>query len=83
MTATGLGSYPFRAGLSRTVGWFTTLFPVALAVESTAPGALLQSVKEQLRAIPDRGFGYGVLRYLRGGEAARRRPSSPRCPPRE
>jgi hypothetical protein len=48
--------------LSRTVGWFTTLFPVALAVESTAPGALLQSVKEQLRAIPDRGFGYGVLR---------------------
>jgi non-ribosomal peptide synthase protein (TIGR01720 family) len=56
--------------LSRTVGWFTTLFPVALAVESTAPGALLQSVKEQLRAIPDRGFGYGVLRYLRGGEAA-------------
>ena len=56
--------------LSRTVGWFTTLFPVALSVESTAPGALLQSVKEQLRAIPDRGFGYGVLRYLRGGEAA-------------
>jgi fengycin family lipopeptide synthetase B len=56
--------------LSRTVGWFTTLFPVALAVESTAPGALLQSVKEQLRAIPDRGFGYGVLRYLRGGAAA-------------
>ncbi len=56
--------------LSRTVGWFTTLFPVALAVESTAPGALLLSVKEQLRAIPDRGFGYGVLRYLRGGEAA-------------
>ncbi len=56
--------------LSRTVGWFTTLFPVALAVESTAPGALLQSVKEQLRAIPDRGFGHGVLRYLRGGAAA-------------
>jgi len=56
--------------LSRTVGWFTTLFPVALAVDSTAPGALLQSVKEQLRAIPDRGFGYGLLRYLRGGEAA-------------
>ncbi len=56
--------------LSRTVGWFTTLFPVALAVDSTAPGALLQAVKEQLRTIPDRGFGYGVLRYLRGGEAA-------------
>src|SRR4029077_337190 len=56
--------------LSRTVGWITTLFPVALAVDSTAPGALLQSVKEQLRVIPDRGFGYGVLRYLRGGEAA-------------
>jgi len=56
--------------LSRTVGWFTTIFPVVLecgdaqsAVES------LRSVKEQLRAIPNRGIGYGLLRYL-GDDAA-------------
>ena len=51
--------------LSRTVGWFTTLFPVALSVEqSNGPGEALKTVKEQLRAIPHRGIGYGVLRYL-------------------
>ncbi len=51
--------------LSRTVGWFTTLFPVFLQLEHTyTPAAALKSVKEQLRRIPRRGFGYGVLRYL-------------------
>ncbi|HEU0088804.1 MAG TPA: non-ribosomal peptide synthase/polyketide synthase, partial [Pseudonocardiaceae bacterium] len=50
---------------SRTVGWFTTLFPVALKVPAGSdPGGLLKSVKEQLRAVPRRGFGYGALRYL-------------------
>ncbi|MFS8067586.1 MAG: condensation domain-containing protein, partial [Byssovorax sp.] len=47
--------------LSRTVGWFTTVFPVA--------GAAIKSVKEQLRAVPTRGLGHGVLRYLRADEA--------------
>ncbi|MGH4018676.1 MAG: non-ribosomal peptide synthase/polyketide synthase, partial [Pseudonocardiaceae bacterium] len=51
--------------LSRTVGWFTTLFPVALDVSGVEDwGATLKSVKEQLRAVPRRGFGYGALRYL-------------------
>ncbi|MGH3669764.1 MAG: amino acid adenylation domain-containing protein, partial [Pseudonocardiaceae bacterium] len=40
--------------LSRTVGWFTSLVPVALDVEPTGWGELLKSVKEQLRAIPHR-----------------------------
>ncbi|WP_432587793.1 amino acid adenylation domain-containing protein [Streptomyces sp. HD1123-B1] len=63
--------------LSRTVGWFTSLFPVALD-----PGALpedelwtggraldtaLKTVKEQLRAIPDKGIGFGLLRHLNPG----------------
>jgi amino acid adenylation domain-containing protein/non-ribosomal peptide synthase protein (TIGR01720 family) len=56
--------------LSRTVGWFTSLFPVWLEVGATAaPGAALQTVKEQLRRIPNRGMGYGVLRYLSGDTA--------------
>jgi len=51
--------------LSRTVGWFTTLFPVRLQLEEIDhPGEALKSVKEELRRIPNRGIGYGVLRYL-------------------
>ncbi|HEV2735411.1 MAG TPA: condensation domain-containing protein, partial [Longimicrobiaceae bacterium] len=50
--------------LGRTVGWFTSLFPVRLELEGEEPGEALGSVKEQLRAIPRRGIGYGVLRHL-------------------
>ncbi|HEV2755336.1 MAG TPA: amino acid adenylation domain-containing protein, partial [Actinomycetota bacterium] len=50
--------------LTRTVGWFTSLFPVALDVAGAGPSGLLKTVKEQLRALPRRGAGYGVLRYL-------------------
>jgi amino acid adenylation domain-containing protein/non-ribosomal peptide synthase protein (TIGR01720 family) len=51
--------------LSRTVGWFTTLHPCALAIPPDGGwGAVLKSVKEQLRAVPDRGLGHGALRYL-------------------
>ncbi|MBB5954029.1 amino acid adenylation domain-containing protein/non-ribosomal peptide synthase protein (TIGR01720 family) [Saccharothrix tamanrassetensis] len=52
--------------LSRTVGWFTTVFPVALNVPRSW-GEALKSVKEQLRAVPGRGIGYGALRHLAGG----------------
>jgi amino acid adenylation domain-containing protein/non-ribosomal peptide synthase protein (TIGR01720 family) len=61
------------ADLSRTVGWFTTKYPVALAVGGlswaqvvageAALGAVIKDAKEQLRALPD-GLSYGVLRYL-------------------
>jgi non-ribosomal peptide synthase protein (TIGR01720 family) len=55
--------------LSRTVGWFTTLFPVRLQLEAEADiGAALKAVKEQLRSVPDRGVSYGALRYLAGEE---------------
>ncbi|MEH1882693.1 amino acid adenylation domain-containing protein [Nostoc sp.] len=58
--------------LSRTVGWFTTLFPVSLQLEETDhPGEVLKLVKEQLRRIPNRGIGYGVLRYLHQDETIR------------
>nr|WP_225726860.1 non-ribosomal peptide synthetase [Nocardia sp. JCM 34519.1] len=53
------------ADLSRTVGWFTSVYPVRLEIPTApGPGAVLKSVKEQLRAIPDKGIGYGLLRYL-------------------
>ncbi|MBD0385363.1 MAG: amino acid adenylation domain-containing protein [Nostoc sp. C3-bin3] len=51
--------------LSRTVGWFTTVFPVLLDLKNSATvGDALKVIKEQLRSIPNRGFDYGVLRYL-------------------
>ncbi|USX18525.1 amino acid adenylation domain-containing protein [Oxalobacteraceae bacterium OTU3REALA1] len=51
--------------LSRSVGWFTTLYPVRLAPASgNGVGASLKAVKEQLRQVPGKGLGYGVLRYL-------------------
>ncbi|GGL11304.1 non-ribosomal peptide synthetase [Nocardia jinanensis] len=62
------------ADLTRTVGWFTTSFPLRLDLSDIdlddacaggpAMGAAVKSVKEQLRAVPDHGIGYGLLRYL-------------------
>ncbi|MBV9773489.1 MAG: non-ribosomal peptide synthetase, partial [Gemmatimonadetes bacterium] len=55
--------------LSRTVGWFTSQYPVVLELpESGGVGAALKAVKEQLRGVPHRGIGYGLLRYLSGSE---------------
>ncbi|MDZ8084001.1 MAG: amino acid adenylation domain-containing protein [Nostoc sp. DedQUE12b] len=51
--------------LSRTIGWFTTIFPVFVELGATEnPADALKSVKEQLRSIPNKGIGYGLLRYL-------------------
>ncbi|MET9696664.1 amino acid adenylation domain-containing protein, partial [Streptomyces sp. NPDC006529] len=51
--------------LSRTVGWYTTHFPVALDLPGDrAWDGTLKSVKEQLRAVPGRGLGYDALRFL-------------------
>jgi non-ribosomal peptide synthase protein (TIGR01720 family) len=49
--------------LSRTVGWFTTIFPVVLDCKDS-PVETLRAVKEQLRNIPNRGIGYGLLKYM-------------------
>ena len=60
--------------LSRTVGWFTSLYPVRLDLAGldvtealaggAAAGTALKLVKEALRALPDHGIGYGLLRHL-------------------
>jgi amino acid adenylation domain-containing protein/non-ribosomal peptide synthase protein (TIGR01720 family) len=69
------------ADLSRTVGWFTSIFPVRLQLPETGqdwqPGEALKSIKEQLRQIPQRGIGYGILRYLRADSGLSARPEPP------
>jgi non-ribosomal peptide synthase protein (TIGR01720 family) len=60
--------------VSRTLGWFTTIFPVRLDLGSASNvGDVLKSIKEQLRRIPNRGIGYGLLRYLSSDEQIVRR----------
>jgi len=56
------------ADLSRTIGWFTSIHPVRLRpgdVDLAADlGTAVRAVKHQLRAVPDKGVGFGLLRYL-------------------
>ncbi|GAA2761763.1 non-ribosomal peptide synthetase [Streptomyces paradoxus] len=70
-----MASAGFEPELSRTVGWFTTLFPVTVdpgtAPDLTAPAylaAALKAVKEDLARVPDNGVSYGALRYLAHSE---------------
>ncbi|MER5362578.1 amino acid adenylation domain-containing protein [Streptomyces sp. NPDC002785] len=65
----GHGRQDVLAGVdvSRTVGWFTSLFPVRLDAGADGAGTAVKRVKEQLRAVPDNGIGYGLLRHLDPG----------------
>jgi non-ribosomal peptide synthase protein (TIGR01720 family) len=55
--------------VTRTVGWFTTFYPVVLEVsEGAAVGAALKVVKEEVRGVRGRGLGWGLLRWLSGEE---------------
>ncbi|MCG8313833.1 MAG: amino acid adenylation domain-containing protein, partial [Pseudomonadales bacterium] len=61
-----------RVDLSRTVGWFTSVYPVRLAYDSALPiDVNVKGIKENLRTIPNRGFGYGALKYLSENEEIR------------
>ncbi|WP_367949384.1 amino acid adenylation domain-containing protein, partial [Paenibacillus sp. AK121] len=55
--------------ITRTVGWFTTKFPVVLEPETDRDLAYqIKQVKESLRRIPNKGLGYGICRYLSKSE---------------
>jgi hypothetical protein len=72
----GHGREPMDSGLdlSRTVGWFTSVFPVRLDLKGieldealagkTDVARTLKLIKDQLRAVPGHGLNYGLLRYL-------------------
>ncbi|MFF2885481.1 amino acid adenylation domain-containing protein [Paenibacillus sp. NPDC057967] len=51
--------------VTRTVGWFTSVFPFELVLPRHADlSSLIKETKERLRAVPNKGIGYGVLHYL-------------------
>ncbi len=57
--------------ISRTVGWFTSQYPVILDTKTLSPddlGTQIKQVKETLRRVPNKGIGYGILRYLTSQE---------------
>ena len=54
--------------VSRTVGWFTSVYPFALVLHGDRDlGYQIKAIKEDLRAVPNRGLGYGMLRYVSAG----------------
>jgi amino acid adenylation domain-containing protein/non-ribosomal peptide synthase protein (TIGR01720 family) len=70
--------------LTRTLGWFTSAYPLRLTPSNSAEaeglGASIKAIKEQLRAVPHKGLGYGVLRYLADDLTRRRMAGLPAAP---
>lgn len=59
--------------LRRTIGWFSTLYPIALRcadLASASAAQLLEEVSRTVKAVPHYGIGYGLLRYLHAPTAA-------------
>ena len=68
--------------VTRTVGWLTSLFPVVLTlpeiknirnITDVEYRVCIQSIKEQLRHIPDKGLSFGVLKYCHPDPAVRKK----------
>lgn len=51
--------------VDRTVGWFTSTYPVVLSAKGKT-GETIKGVKEELRRVPNHGIGYGMLRWYQG-----------------
>ena len=63
----GHGREEMESGIniSRTVGWFTSLYPIRLNMQDEDLDANIKSLKEQIRSVPNKGFDFGILRYLK------------------
>lgn len=65
LEASGREIFAKDIDLSRTLGCFAAIFPVQLILKGiSGPGEALKAIKEQVRGVPNRGAGFGVLRYL-------------------
>lgn len=55
--------------INETVGWFTSQYPVVIDMSSMDNTPMtIKAVKETLRKVPNKGIGYGILRYMTGSE---------------
>jgi len=54
--------------VSRTIGWFTAIYPINVNRDDKTIGDEIKSVKEAIRKIPNSGIGYGILKYMTGKE---------------
>jgi amino acid adenylation domain-containing protein/non-ribosomal peptide synthase protein (TIGR01720 family) len=59
--------HPFTdLDISRTTGWFTTIYPVAFEIpQNSTPLAAVKAVKAALAAVPNHGIAYGIARYFK------------------
>ncbi len=54
-----------KVDVQRTIGWFTSLFPVVLEYDAEKDTiSNIQNTRNMLRSIPNKGIGYGILKYL-------------------
>jgi amino acid adenylation domain-containing protein/non-ribosomal peptide synthase protein (TIGR01720 family) len=69
----GRESFDETTDVSRTVGWFTSMYPVLLKLPETEDiGLQIKEIKEILRGIPNKGIGYGILRHIAGDKTLSR-----------
>jgi amino acid adenylation domain-containing protein/non-ribosomal peptide synthase protein (TIGR01720 family) len=65
MEANGRDISSLEHDSSRTIGWFTSMYPANISINAEQPKVEnLMAVKEQLRSVPESGFSYGALKYL-------------------
>ncbi|MGM1356080.1 amino acid adenylation domain-containing protein, partial [Bacillus cereus group sp. BceL302] len=50
--------------INRTIGWFTAQYPLSLSIKNGSIPDVLKRVKESLRRVPNKGVGYGLLKYM-------------------
>ena len=58
------GRHAGQLDLTHTAGWFTSLYPILLALPDADMSGQIKNIKEQLRKVPNNGIGHGVLRYF-------------------
>ncbi|MCM3598086.1 non-ribosomal peptide synthetase [Metabacillus idriensis] len=58
------GRHIEHVDVSRTIGWFTVMHPLRIQIIENEIGKVISHVKEQIRKVPNKGIGYGVLKYI-------------------
>lgn len=54
--------------VSRTVGYFTTIYPLNITAAGDDLSVVVRRNKKRIHEVPHKGIGYGILKYLTAGE---------------